>query len=218
MGSQEQQPVAHYGFGQSYRGPALKSLLPPASTLSGTASIGTADVSWGRWNQPYSGRGDGNKTGLIGGDYIYSDELTPYKNIQVRTGEMVFSRTLGQQPLLQDGGVRVIEATAFQSQIKVDFDQQRFTGVSMSGDFKQAGSLYQLRAGMEQSTGFEDVLYGAGAIDLTGTVIKNGVPVSVSGGMSADFVGKNADGIISSFGVKSTDGQIGVSGAGGYTP
>ncbi|WP_067861988.1 FecR family protein [Neptuniibacter marinus] len=191
-------------------------------------TVGTAEVSWGRWGSGYTVVENGFPTVTSGSfHFMYSDDLTPDSVITNKTGDFVYrydathggytspqnetgaTGTLNDFSTVTGTGGHVYSGTYF----RVDFDGQKLLEIGVEADI--LGNSYELREAASADLNLSSVLNGE-EVALTGTCSgltcgAGVVSTDLSGHMSIDFVGDNAEGAVTSYAAEGVNGLTGVS-------
>ncbi|WP_339890569.1 FecR family protein [Neptuniibacter pectenicola] len=180
------------------------------------ATLGTAEVSWGRWASGYTVVENGGLTASLGSfHFMYSEDLTPASTITSKTGTLLYryDSTHGGATSPQDRTGSTGTLTDYSSvtgtdghtysgtYLLVNFGAQALTEVGIEAEV--GGATYVLRddPSLGGDISLNSVLNGQ-EVALTGSCSGGGcnpVSTNLSGHMSLDFVGDNAEGAVTSY-------------------
>ena len=181
------------------------------------ATLGTAEVSWGRWASGYTVVENGLPTLTSGSfHFMYSEDLTPASTITSKNGTLLYrydsthggatspQNRYGATGTLTDySSVTGIDGHTYSgTYLLVDFGAQALTEVGIEATI--GGETYVLRddPSLGGDISLDSVLNGQ-EVALTGSCSGGGcsslVPTDLSGHMSLDFVGDNAEGAVTSY-------------------
>lgn len=179
-------------------------------------TVGTAEVSWGRWASGYTVVENGLPTVTSGSfHFMYSDGVTPASTITSKTGRLLYrydsmhggatspqDRTGAIGALADYSSVTGIDGHTYSgTYLLVNFDAQALTEVGIEANI--GGATYVLRddPSLGGDISLDSVLNGQ-EVALTGSCsggVCNPVSTNLSGHMSLDFVGGNAEGAVTSY-------------------
>ncbi|SEQ08381.1 FecR family protein [Amphritea atlantica] len=197
---------------------------------SGTATLGGAEISWGRWNAGFELKENNTVQTLAGGfHYMYSDSLTTQAQLDAlttaRSGSYLYTFTNGSTsltaPQIETGATgslvgygsgavapgRVYGGTY----VLVNWDSLEIEQVSIKADVNDGTGIRSFnlteavdKQGVAVKTSLNDVLQG-GELTLAGSCSGGqcsvgGNDTAMNGQMTFDLVGNRADGAISSYG------------------
>ena len=180
------------------------------------ATLGTAEVSWGRWASGYTVVENGLPTLTSGSfHFMYSEDLTPASTITSKTGTLLYrydsthggatspQNRYGATGTLTDySSVTGTDGHTYSgTYLLVNFGAQALTEVGIEAEV--GGATYVLRddPSLGGDISLSSVLNGQ-EVALTGSCSSGGcslVPTNLSGHMSLDFVGDNAEGAVTSY-------------------
>ena len=178
--------------------------------VGGNGMIG---VNWGRWQnsdiQFIDGSG-GSSTLLTGLAFVYSPNATTPAQLAGLSSFQTYDLMGG--PSIRDESGAILSGGA---SIDVDFSTQQI--VDFYGGLSGNGRSYSF--GATGSTSFSSLSAG-GDIALDGICSGGacGGSTTLTGSATGTFVGPNAEGVIGTFGLNDGSGNVGVSGAGLFTP
>ncbi|MDD3519573.1 MAG: FecR family protein [Chromatiales bacterium] len=174
-------------------------------------------VEWGRWDaDPVLLRElFGSDVSLLSEHFMYSTNVTPYETVQTlgHLGSVTFQYAGGTAPMDETG----MTGRVNEGWITADFVNQQFTDMHL--DMSVGDRNYQAGFGIFGGASFANVYSENGSVMLmqgncTGGLCGNGTDMIGSIGMM--FVGPQAEGIMSGFGLmgETANGPIGVTGTG----
>ncbi|MDO6593522.1 FecR family protein [Neptuniibacter sp. 1_MG-2023] len=198
--------------------PCVVSAPPIIGTVvvQDKATIGTAEVSWGRWASGYTVVENGGLTASLGSfHFMYSEDLTPASTITSKTGTLLYrydsmhggatspqDRTGALGTLTDYSSVTGTDGHTYSgTYLLVNFGAQALTEVGIEAEV--SGATYVLRddPSLGGDISLNSVLNGQ-EVALTGSCSGGGcnpVSTNLSGHMSLDFVGDNAEGAVTSY-------------------
>ena len=195
---------------------------------AGNNSLGGANITWGRWNTGFSLSENRKDQNLEGGyHFMYSDSLTTQKQLDTvaaaRTGSYLYTYNSASKqltaPEIDTGATGHLVGydakpsagrTYSGTYVMVNWDSLQIEQVSIKADVSDGTGIRsfslteETTAGVGVKTSLNDILQG-GEMKLQGTCSGGqcsvgGADTSMSGQLTFDLVGTQADGAITSYG------------------
>ncbi|RTE64758.1 hypothetical protein EH243_15360 [Amphritea opalescens] len=202
-----------------------------AASISGedTIELGGAKVTWGRWNSEFSLVENNTEQALKGGfHFIYSDSLTTPSElaalVSARSGSYLYTHTSESTSLTApqidtgasgtlvaiDSGHALAGRYASGTYVMVDWDAQQIEQVNINAEINDGAGIriYNLTEEAGVKTDLDAVLQG-GQLTLAGSCsggqcTEDGIDTNMSGQLTFDLVGAQAEGAVTSYGASGT--------------
>lgn len=195
----------------------------------GTAALGGAKVTWGRWNSGFSLVENNTEQALEGGfHFMYSDSLTTPAElaelVKARSGSYLYTHTSESTSLTApqidtgatgslvafDSGDALAGRYASGTYVMVDWDAQQIEQVNINAEINDGAGIriYNLTEEAGVKTDLDAVLQG-GQLTLAGSCsggqcTEDGIDTNMSGQLTFDLVGSQAEGAVTSYGASGT--------------
>jgi hypothetical protein len=191
--------------------------------------LGGAKVTWGRWNSGFSLVENNTEQALEGGfHFMYSDSLTTPAElaelVKARSGSYLYTHTSESTSLTApqidtgatgslvafDSGDALAGRYASGTYVMVDWDAQQIEQVNINAEINDGAGIriYNLTEEAGVKTDLDAVLQG-GQLTLAGSCsggqcTEDGMDTNMSGQLTFDLVGSQAEGAVTSYGASGT--------------